>query len=164
MTEKEKVIYEIQQYLRNISKSRSDEPAIIPDGIFSSETENSVRDFQGLMGLDVTGRVDYLTFDALVRENQRVIEEGKAPVQVMSIENSDLPLYYGKENEFVEKLRIMLDFVADKHSNFKHLERGKVFDRETESEVKRWQRVIAVADNGVVDKFTWNSLAEYYFL
>lgn len=73
LTEREEVIYEIQQSLRNIAKSKSDEPAIIPDGIFSGETKKAVLDFQQAMGLEETGVVDFITFEALRKENERVI-------------------------------------------------------------------------------------------
>ncbi len=164
MTEREKVIAELQQYLRNIAKASSDGSAIIPDGIYSQETKEAVRAFQRQAGLEETGVTDYRTFDALVRENRKVIEESRLPNQVSPIGNSDLPLYYGMENEFVEKLKVMLNSVAQRHGNFNFLERDAVFDRETENEVQRWQSVIFTEENGVVDKLTWNTLSNYYLM
>ena len=79
MTEKEKVIYEIQQYLRNLAKSVSGDPAIIPDGIFSEETAVEVRNFQQKNSLPVTGKVDYVTFERLKNENARVLSEASLP-------------------------------------------------------------------------------------
>lgn len=164
MTEKEKVIFEIQQYLRNISKAESDAPAIIPDGIFSEETAEAIRAFQREKELTETGKVDFETFEALRNENGRVLFEASLPVQVMAIRNDDLPLSYGDENDFVEKLRIMLGSVADDYSGFPLVERGRKFDSDTERAVKRWQSVIFEDETGVVDKITWNSLATYYLI
>ena len=164
MTEKETVIAELQQYLRNIAKASSDAPAVIPDGIYSQETREAVADFQRRKGLSETGTVDFVTFEALVKENRRALEENRPPNQVAPITNGDLPLYYGMDNEFTEKLKIMLNSVADRHGNFNHLERNSFFDRETEAQVKRWQNVIFTEENGVVDKITWNSLSDYYLL
>lgn len=164
MTEKEKAVFEIQQYLRNIAKAGSDAPAIIPDGIFSEETAENVRAFQRAKGLAVTGRIDFETFEALRDESERVISEASLPVQVTGIGNEDLPLSYGDENELVEKLKIMLNFVADAYGNFSSLERNGIFDRDTEEAVRRWQAVIFEEETGKVDKITWNSLANYYLL
>lgn len=164
MTEKEKVIAELQQYLRNIAVFSSEASAIIPDGIYSPETAEQIRSFQHRMGLAPTGVTDYLTFDALVRENRQVKEESRQPVMVAPIDNTDLPLYYGMENELVEKLKIMLNALADRHGNFNSLERNALFDRETEQEVMRWQKVIFAKENGRVDKFTWNTLSDYYLM
>ncbi len=164
MTEREVFIAEIQQYLRNIAKASSDVPAIIPDGIYSEETKEAIRGFQRSTGLAETGEVDFLTFDALVTENRRLLEERKQPNQVVSISNGDLPLYYGMENKLVEKLKAMLNLVADKHGNFNQLEGNALFDRDTENEVKRWQGVIFAEENGIVDKTTWNTLSDYFLL
>ncbi len=164
MTEKERVIFEIQQYLRNIAKSESDAPAIIPDGIFSEETSEAVKAFQRKKGLGVTGKVDFVTFEALRDESERVVFEASLPVQVTAIGNEDLPLIFGDENELVEKLKIMLNAVSDACGNFPSLERDSVFDRDTEKAVRRWQAVIFEQETGEVDKITWNSLATYYLL
>ncbi len=164
MTEKEKVIFEIQQILRNLSRSVSGEPVIIPDGIYSEETADEVRNFQRSRNLNVTGKVDYLTFEELKKENDRVLSEATLPLQVMKIKNEDLPLSYGDENKFVEKLKIMLNSVADKHGNFQSLTRDGFFDEETEDAVRRWQSVIFTEVTGEADKETWNSLASYYLL
>ena len=72
MTEKEKAIKELQQYLRNIEKSLSDDPALIPDGIFSSETAETVRRFQQSQGLTVDGVVDFETWERIVQESRRI--------------------------------------------------------------------------------------------
>ena len=164
LTEKERTIFEIQQYLRNIAKSESDEPAIIPDGIFSVETAEYVRNFQKSKGLNTTGRVDFATFEALRDENERVVFEASLPIQVMAIGNEDLPLSYGDENDFVQKLKMMLNFVADAYDNFPKLKRDSFFDEDTEEAVRRWQSVIFVPETGEVDKITWNSLATYYLI
>lgn len=72
MTEKQKVIKELQQYLRNIEKSISDEPALIPDGIFSSETAETVKRFQQSQGLTVNGIVDFETWERIVQESRLI--------------------------------------------------------------------------------------------
>lgn len=164
MTEKEKAVFEIQQYLRNIAKAESDAPAIIPDGIFSEETAEKVRAFQQKKGLDVTGQVNFATFEALRDESERVIYEAALPVQLMAIGNDDLPLVYGDENEFVQKLKMMLNKASDNYGNFPRLKRDSRFDEDTETAVRRWQAVIFEEETGKVDKITWNSLANYYLL
>ena len=70
MTDKQRAIAELQQWLRNIMKNRSDEPAIIPDGIYSEETRLRVEEFQREKGLEVTGVVDFATWEAIKEENR----------------------------------------------------------------------------------------------
>ena len=164
MTEKEKVIFEIRQKLRNIYKGQGDDPAIIPDGIFSDETKRAVTDFQESQNLTRTGKVNFATFEALKKENDRVLSRERLPVQVMGIRKEDFPLSYGDENEFVEKLKIMLNLVADRHKNFRPLDKNSFFDRATEDQVRKWQTVVFTRETGVVDKETWDSLASYYLI
>ena len=164
MTERERVIAELQQYLRNIAKNESDEPAIIPDGIFSEETKKAVEDFQRQRGLTATGVVNYETWEALVRVNRRAVYENTLPIQVASIKNSDLPLTLGMNNHFVGTLKLMLDRVAESYGNFSKTTDGNTFDEATRGQVIRWQEVAFLEKSGEVDRETWDSLARLYLL
>lgn len=64
----EESIAEIQRYLRAVSYKHASVPHIGIDGIFGTETEESVRAFQALFSLPVTGRVDDATFVLLYEE------------------------------------------------------------------------------------------------
>lgn len=164
MTERERVIAELQQYLRNIAKNESDEPAIIPDGIFSEETKKAVEDFQRQRGLAATGVVNYETWEALVRANRRAVYENTLPIQVAPIKNSDLPLTLGMNNPFVGTLKLMLDRVAEGYGNFSKTTDGNTFDEATRGQVIRWQEIAFLEKSGEVDRETWDSLARFYLL
>ncbi len=164
MTDRESAIFELQQYLRNIMRNKSDESAIIPDGIFSEETKKSVEEFQRIEGLTVTGVVNFETWEAIRRVNSRAVYENTLPIQVAPIKNSDLPLRTGLNNSFVGTLKTMLNHVAQRHENFNFLGEGNLFDSDTEREVRRWQGVAFLEITGEVDKETWNSLAQFYLL
>lgn len=164
MTERERAIAELQQHLRNIAKNESDEPAIIPDGIFSEETKKAVEDFQRQEGLTVTGVVNFETWEALKGANRQAVFENTLPVQVAPIKNSDLPLRRGMNNPFVGTLKLMLDRVAEDYVNFNKTSDGNVFDEITEREVTRWQEITFLQKSGEVDRETWDSLALYYLL
>lgn len=34
----------------------------------------------------------------------------------------------------------------------------------TEKMIKQWQKIISEEENGIVDKFTWNSLSNFYLI
>lgn len=34
----------------------------------------------------------------------------------------------------------------------------------TEKMIKQWQKIISAEENGIVDKFTWNSLSNFYLI
>ena len=161
MTDKKRATAELQQWLRNISKSESDLPAIIPDGIYSRETRLEVEKLQRKKGLDVTGIVDYVTWEAIRLENQRLELENEFPVQVAPITNSDLPLKKGDNSIFTDTLKLMLRLIAEDYKNFELYDEAG-FGEKTEKAVKEWQSVAFLERTGEVDKVTWNSLASYY--
>lgn len=61
-------VRELQTYLSVIGQNYRDIPEIPVTGYFGEETENTVRIFQQLFGLDVTGVVGAPTWDAIARE------------------------------------------------------------------------------------------------
>lgn len=164
MTEKEKAIFELQSYLRNISRADSDIKRVVPDGIFGEETTASVKSFERKYGFEQTGVVDYERWTKIKQENDRVVFLFSEPRQVAQISLSDLPLRLGDKGNIIYHLKTMLLYLGQKHQNFKSLTVNNIFDEETRDSVRQWQRVIRVEDNGEVDKITWNYLADYYLL
>ena len=55
----------LQEYLSTLSEVYPEIPPVEVNGIFGSATRNAVRAFQSLFGLNVTGIVDALTWDAI---------------------------------------------------------------------------------------------------
>ena len=55
-------VRQIQEQLNTIAEAYPAVPVVTADGIYGSETQNSVRIFQSIFGLDQTGIVDYPTW------------------------------------------------------------------------------------------------------
>ena len=163
MTDKQKATAELQQWLRNIAKSEGDDPAIIPDGIFSSETRKEVEKFQRGRGLPVTGVVDLATWEAIKEADGVVTFERELPKQLAPIADEDLPLVIGLDNKFTDTLKLMLNHVADSYGNFEFIDEAG-FGEATQRELRRWQSVAFLPATGEADKATWNSLAEFYLV
>lgn len=163
MTDKQQAISELQQWLRNIQKSEGDDPAIIPDGIYSAETRAYVEAFQRERGLPVTGVVDLVTWEALRDASLTVDLNREPPRQVAPITNEDLPLIRGMNNKFTDTLKLMLNHVAEIYKSFELIEE-EGFGVLTERGVRRWQRVAFLPETGEADKATWNTLADFYLL
>ncbi len=164
MTDREVAITELQQYLRNISRNKSDEPAIIPDGIYSEETKKAVEEFQRQAGLTATGVVNFETWEELIKQNRQAVYESSLPIQIAPIKNEDLPLKNGDEGSFVSVLKLMLDRVAEDYGNFEKSTEGDAFDEPTEGQVIRWQEIAFIEKSGEVDRETWDSLAQFYLI
>ena len=61
-------VRELQTYLSVIGANYRDIPEVQVTGVFDAQTENAIRRFQELFGLDVTGVVGAPTWDAIARE------------------------------------------------------------------------------------------------
>lgn len=157
-------VFELQSYLRNISRFDSDISGVVPDGIFGKETTLSVKSFQKKFELAQTGIVNFETWQAIKKENAQAVFFYSEPIQTVKIRNSDLPLKLGDNNIIIYTLHLMLNKVALNFSNFKALDLNSAFTQSTQREIKRWQRIISHEETGEVDKTTWNSLAMFYLL
>ena len=67
---KNEVVREIQRFLLSISYRENTTylPHISIDGIYDKETTEAVEKFQDRYGLDVTGKVDFLTWNLIYRK------------------------------------------------------------------------------------------------
>ncbi len=164
MINTDQVVFEVQEYLRNISKVNPNITRIIPDGIYGNKTTDAVNDFQRQHSIEQTGKVDFETWQKLISENEKALFQLSKPIQTAPISNNDLPLEKGDRNEFVSQLKLMLNHVAREFSNFNELDIDEYYDDYTEREVTKWQKVINEPETGVVNKMTWNMLSEYYLL
>lgn len=164
MNEKMKATKELQQMLRDIAKTDSDIVSLIPDGIFGEETEDSVKSFQRKKGFDDTGVVDYELWSVISDEHRKALFLLSNPIRLTDIKNEDFPLKEGDKNSKVEFLNVMLNHLSSKHKNFLPVTPGDYFSSETTAQVKNWQKVISTPVTGEVDKFSWNTLSEFYTL
>ena len=159
MTARQEAIYEVQSYLRNISRAFGEIPLLIPDGVFGEETEKTVRAFQKKQGLEENGIIGYETWTAIVDENDRAVF---ASSETAFIDKEKLPLRRGDRDNAVYHLKTMLLYLGQKHGNFDVLNVDDEFDEATEKSVRQWQRVIRTEETGEVDKLTWERLISYY--
>lgn len=159
MTEKQKAIYEAQEYLRNISRAFGEIPLLIPDGIFGEDTEKTVLAFQKKQGLAENGIIGYETWTEIVKENDRAVF---ATSETVLIDRDKLPLRRGDKDDAIYHLKTILRYLGRKYGNFDALEVSDEFDAETEKSIRQWQRVIRAEETGEVDKFTWERLVEWY--
>ena len=157
-------VFEVQSYLRNISRLDGDISPVVPDGIFATETTEAVKSFQRKYSLKETGVINYETWELIKNKNSEAVFIASEPLQIVKITNEDLPLVKGMDNTLVYTLHLMLNNVAGRYENFTPLPLQSLFDDNTEREVRRFQRVISHTESGQVDKVTWNNLAEFYLL
>ena len=134
-------IFEIQQYLRTLAMDGYQIPMIIPDGIYGVETGNAVRVFQSLLGLPVTGRVDYNTWQALKAAYDEVQSSRlpSAPIYPFEEILNDGKITAGNMLPLIYIIQIILRTIGVAYQNLEKQEITGVYDRATVENVRDFQ-------------------------
>ncbi len=157
-------VYEIQNYIRNISRIDSDISSLVPDGIFGEETTESVTAFQRKHLLPQTGKVDFDTWNKLLEESDRAVYVLSDPVQTAPARNRDFPLKRGKASHLNSNVNLMLLRLSDFYRNFDGASLSPDYTEETERLIGVFQSLTGNTVTGETDKSTWNLLSYLYLL
>ncbi|MBR2019505.1 MAG: peptidoglycan-binding protein [Clostridia bacterium] len=154
----------LQRYLRQLSY---EEPSISPvplDGIFASQTEEALREFQRLRGLSPTGKADRETWERLY-EDYRASLAKSAPPQPILIFPLSPPGYVilpGSRGVTVSVIQQMLRELHHHYLDLQDVEATGTYDPQTRDAIRFFQEKNTLPANGNVDLLTWNALADQY--
>ena len=157
-------IENLQRYLRKLSYEEESIIAPPVDGIFASDTQNALRAFQALKGLEVTGIADLETWE-LLYASYRSSQARTSPPRTVALfpRNPDgYTLSRGTEGIEVRMLQHMLSELSFDYIALDGLEVSGIFDAPTEAATAAFQRHNVLKETGEVDKATWNAIADLY--
>ena len=155
-------IYNLQRYLRQLSRFDPAIPAVDEDGIFGEETRRSLEAFQRKYGLPITGTADAATWSTLFNEYLASVEARTRPdpVYIFPRFPTDYAVGPGDENIYVAVIQLLLrDIITLYGQDADALPLDGVFGERTERAVRDFQRVQRLPEDGRVDRITWNRLA-----
>lgn len=161
-TARQDEIYELQSKLRKIAQTNKNMKVIAPDGIFGSETETAVKEFQALYGLPVTGIVDFATWNKVMQEYANAVYKTSPGLAIIPFPNPDYKTYLGEKSDIIYIIQIILSAVAVVYDDFENIVPSGIFDEETSDAIRRFQEINRLPVTGIVDKQTWNTLANNY--
>ena len=156
-------IYNLQRYLRQLSRFDPDIPSVDEDGIFGEETHASLAAFQRKYGLPVTGTADGETWAKLFNEYLASVEERTRPLPVYLFPRfpAEYSIGRGDENLLTGVVQHLLrDILILYGKDVELLPLDGVFGELTERAVKDFQSVQRLPPDGRVDRVTWNRLAQ----
>ena len=157
-------VQNLQRYLRQLS---FDEATIAPvpiDGIFDTATETSLREFQRLRGLPVTGVADRETWEQLYADYRASLSLNSPPrpIAVFPLEPPWYVLTRGARGFAVLVLQHMLRELHQNHSELSQLTPTGEYDEPTEAAVRLFQERNRLPVDGSVGLLTWNAIADRY--
>lgn len=154
----------LQRYLRQLSYHH---PEITPppiDGIFERDTEESLKDFQAMVGLPVTGRADRRTWDALYAMYRASIAENEPPrtVAILPFVAGEILLQKGDEGFTINVLQYMLRELGESLAELEEVEITGIFDDNTARAVRLFRVQNRLPEGETVDLVTWNTLVDRF--
>ena len=155
-------IFNLQRYLRQLSRFDADIPSVDEDGIFGEETRASLEAFQRKYGLPITGVADAETWARLFNEYLASVEERTRPdpVFIFPRQPADFLVGRGDENIYVAVIQLLLrDIITLYGEDAERLPIDGIFGEDTERAVRDFQRIHRLPEDGRVDRVTWNRMA-----
>lgn len=153
----------LQNMLRLISQYYNNIPLIIADGLFGESTTNAVRVFQELYGLPITGEVDIITFEEIVRVNN-LAEDGMKPHRKTGI--IVIPQYSISPGESSEHLYVIKGMVKNIASRFDNINDVTVIDEVHDEEfteiIKQIQILSELEPTGIIDRQVFDIISYLY--
>lgn len=155
----EDAVRNLQRYLRTISFYDPAIPRVPIDGIYDTATEDAVRAFQTLRGLDPTGKVDKTTWDMIFKEFSQIIEANDRSnnINLFPSAPENYAASLGEVSSFVAIIQLVLRELSIIY-DIPTTEISGVYDKATEDAIKEFQRISGLTTTGKVDLITWNRL------
>ena len=156
------VIREMQRCLRIIAQYNGDIPNVPVDGVYNRETAKAVLAFQKNTGLEPTGTVNSVTWDAIAREAARYRKQNAPALPLNVFHPVNRIAQRGDQDDITLMIQMMLRAIARRFHNIPRVTVGVGYDAATEQAVKAVQKSAGYNTTGQVDKPTWNTLVELY--
>ena len=134
----------LQQMLNRISLNYPSIPQLNPDGIYGALTEQAVRQFQDIFGLEPDGVVGQATWYAVVRLYVAVTRLTELYTEGINLESLSFdffaPLSLGEYGPKVQQARYMLAVLGQFIEEVPPIEVSTVYDQDTVQAVEAFQR------------------------
>lgn len=157
-----RTVTEIQRMLRLISFYNDDVLSVIPDGIFGNDTAQSVSSFQNAFLIPQTGEVDNHTWNMIVEEYNRILEDEKLIASTVVFDEFIGDIFPGEANVGLYVIQAMLLALSEEFDNIERVYVTGVLDRATEDAVRMVQTIGGITPNGVIDRNFVNVLSRLY--
>ncbi len=157
----------LQIRLNRISDNYPSIPKIaIPDGVFSFDTENSVKRFQEIFGLTPDGIVGNATwykvlflYNAVKRLNELNSEGITLSEVTQQFPEAVVP---GTVSNTVRNIQYLLAYLAEFYDEIPSVELDGIYGPATEQAVRAFQQLFELPITGTVDIPTWDALYRTY--
>ena len=157
----------VQIRLNRISQNYPAIPKIIrTDGLFSTDTEEAVKEFQRIVGLTPDGIVGNATWYAILFYYNAVKRLNELNSEGLSLSeiSQEFPfvLELGATGQSVRNLQYYINFLSQYYNTIPSIAIDGIFGPETEAAVIDVQNTFGLTPDGIVGPFTWQQIYNAY--
>lgn len=154
----------LQTMLRVIAEDDNSLPTVVPDGIYGPSTMQAVSAFQRKYSLPVTGAVNQVTWEEIVKIYEpAIIRVGKAePIEI--IINPGEVFEKNDSSPYIYLLQAMLTHLSNDHPAISLPSFSGVIDDATYLSIKNFQKLAGLNDTGELDRITWKHIVRHFTL
>ena len=154
----------LQTFLREIARFYTSIPTVIPDGIYGTETMDSVLAFQKAFSMNETGEVDNDTWDKIIEVYTYLIAATSEPKCVKIYPSSDFVIDINDESEHLHAIQAMVHALSMKFDNLTTPNITGKHDELSVQSIKDIQAISNLEVTGVIDRFVFDTIADLYEL
>ena len=158
----------LQVMLNRISQNYPAIPKVSPDGVFGSNTQDSVKQFQRIFGLTPDGIVGKATWYKLVYLYVGVTQLSELVSQGQTFYTVQFQypgvLKEGDKGSGVQVLQYMLALLAGFDNALSPVQIDGTFGPVTARAVRNYQGVAGLTVDGIVGRDTWNSIYRHFIM
>lgn len=157
----------IQEQLNRIAINFPLLPLIEVNGIYNEQTVNTVREFQRLFVLPITGVTDRATWYRIsqiyssVKRLSEITSEGQRASYNQQL-YPGTPLRISSRGSEVQELQFYLQRISRFNPVVESPRLDGIFGESTARAVRSFQRAYGIAETGIVDEQSWNELVRIY--
>ena len=157
----------IQEQLNRIAVNFPQLPLTEVTGIYDENTVNSVREFQRLFVLPITGVTDRATWYRIsqiyssVKRLSELTSEGQRASYSQQL-YPGTPLSRNSRGSEVQEIQFYLQRIARFNPTVESVALDGIYGRETENAVISFQNAYGLSPTGIVDEAVWNSIVDVY--
>lgn len=152
----------LQTMLRVIAQTETNQPSVIPDGIYGTQTAAAVSAFQRSRGLPATGVTDQDTWDAIVAAYEpALILVGEAEPIAVIFEPNEV-IVAGQEHPNLYLAQGILTVLSQVYGSITPPSLNGTLDMPTGQSLSSFQRLNNLPETGQLDRITWQRLARHY--
>ena len=153
----------IQYLLNYVAQFENSIAPFEQTGVYDQATQNGVRAFQQLYGLNVDGIVGEQTYSALFDAYTGIISGLPQDIFIPSIiPYPGFELLLGSTDSAVTYLQEYLNFIGQTYTNIPNIPVSGVFSTVTRDAVIAFQQTFGLPPTGIVGLETWRAIGETY--